>query len=47
MKLGFHTDAFNTSYWGFEACLGWARKNDVHWIECGLIDKSAVAVPFT
>jgi sugar phosphate isomerase/epimerase len=38
MKLGFHTDAFNTAYAGFEACLNWARKNGVHWIECGLID---------
>jgi len=38
MKIGFHTDAFNTSYAGFEACLKWAQKNDVHYIECGLID---------
>jgi len=38
MKLGFHTDAFNTAYAGFEACLKWAQKNGVHWIECGLID---------
>ena len=38
MKLGFHTDAFNTAYASFEACLQWAQKNGVHWIECGLID---------
>ncbi len=38
MKIGFHTDAFNTSYKSFEACLQWAQRNDVHWIECGLID---------
>ncbi len=38
MKIGFHTDAFNTSYKSFEACLEWAQKNDVHYIECGLID---------
>lgn len=38
MKIGFHTDAFNSAYWSFEACLGWAKKNDVHYIECGLID---------
>jgi sugar phosphate isomerase/epimerase len=38
MKLGFHTDAFNTAYFSFEKCLEWAKKNGVHWIECGLID---------
>jgi inosose dehydratase len=38
MKIGFHTDAFNTSYWNFEKCLQWAQDNDVHYIECGLID---------
>ncbi len=38
MKIGFHTDAFNSSYWSFEKCLAWAQRNDVHWIECGLID---------
>ncbi len=38
MKIGFHTDAFNTSFRSFEACLEWAQKNDVHYIECGLID---------
>jgi sugar phosphate isomerase/epimerase len=38
MNIGFHTDAFNSSYWNFEKCLEWAQKNDVHYIECGLID---------
>lgn len=38
MKLGFHTDAFNSAYFSFEKCLQWAKDNDVHWIECGLID---------
>ncbi len=38
MKIGFHTDAFNSSYWNFEKCLQWAQANDVHFIECGLID---------
>jgi len=38
VKIGFHTDAFNSSYFSFEACLQWAQRNDVHYIECGLID---------
>jgi len=38
MKIGFHTDAFNSAYWSFEKCLAWAQKNQVHFIECGLID---------
>ena len=38
IEIGFHTDAFNNSYWNFEQCLQWAQKNDVHWIECGMID---------
>jgi inosose dehydratase len=38
MKIGFHTDAFNSAYWSFEQCLDWAQKNDVHFIECGVID---------
>ena len=38
MKLGFHTDAFNSAYFSFEACLQWAQKHGVHHIECGLID---------
>jgi inosose dehydratase len=38
IEIGFHTDAFNSSYWSFEQCLQWAQKNNVHWIECGMID---------
>lgn len=38
MKIGFHTDAFNSSYWNFEKCLAWAKDNGVHYIESGLID---------
>jgi sugar phosphate isomerase/epimerase len=38
MKISFHTDAFNTSFKDFQYCLDWAEQNDVHWIECGLID---------
>jgi len=38
MQIGFHTDAFNSSYKSFEDCLKWAQKNGVHLIECGLID---------
>ncbi len=38
MEPGFHTDAFNSSYWNFEQCLQWAQRNDLHFIECGAID---------
>lgn len=38
MKIGFHTDAFNSSYWSFDQCLKWAQENDVHFIESGSID---------
>jgi sugar phosphate isomerase/epimerase len=38
IKIGFHTDAFNSSYWSFEQALQWAQNNDVHFIECGMID---------
>lgn len=38
MKIGFHTDAFNSAYWSFDKCLAWAQQNDVHYFECGLID---------
>jgi sugar phosphate isomerase/epimerase len=38
MKIGFHTDAFNSAYWSFEKCLQWAQRNQVRYIECGLID---------
>lgn len=38
MKIGFHTDAFNSAYWSFDKCLAWAQANSIHFIECGLID---------
>lgn len=38
MKIGFHTDAFNSAFFHFEKCLDWAERNGVHYIECGLID---------
>lgn len=38
MHIGFHTDAFNSSYWNFEQCLLWARAHGVEFIECGAID---------
>jgi len=38
MKIGFHTDAFNSAYFSFERCLQWAQEHAVHYIECGLID---------
>ncbi len=38
VQIGFHTDAFNSSYWSFEQCLRWARRNGVGLMECGTID---------
>ncbi|OAA29490.1 hypothetical protein AT15_02110 [Kosmotoga arenicorallina S304] len=38
MKIGFHTDAFNSSVFSFEKALEWAKKNDVHYIESGVIE---------
>jgi len=38
LQIGFHTDAFNSSYWGFEQCLQWAQRNGVRFIECGVTD---------
>ena len=38
LEIGFHTDAFNSAYWSFEQCLGWAQRNGLHYIECGAID---------
>jgi sugar phosphate isomerase/epimerase len=37
-KIGFHTDAFASAYFDFDKCLQWAQRNEVHFIECGLID---------
>lgn len=38
VKIGFHTDAFNSAVFSFQKALEWAHKNDVHYIEAGLID---------
>lgn len=38
MKIGFHTDAFNSAYWSFDRCLEWAEEHQIGFIECGLID---------
>jgi sugar phosphate isomerase/epimerase len=38
LEIGFHTDAFNSSYWNFEQCLAWAQRNQIRFIECGTID---------
>ena len=38
MEIGFHTDAFNSSYWSFDQCLDWAHRQNVRYIECGTID---------
>ena len=38
MQIGFHTDAFNSSYWSFGQCLDWARDHNLPYIECGTID---------
>jgi sugar phosphate isomerase/epimerase len=38
MRIGFHTDAFNSAVFSFEKCLQWAQRNDVHFIEPGVIE---------
>jgi sugar phosphate isomerase/epimerase len=38
MKISFHTDAFNSAAFSFDRCLAWAQRNDVHFIECGVIE---------
>jgi inosose dehydratase len=38
LSIGFHTDAFNSSYWSFDQCLAWAHRQGLHFIECGAID---------
>lgn len=38
MHIGFHTDAFNSSYWSFSQCLDWANSHNLPFIECGTID---------
>jgi sugar phosphate isomerase/epimerase len=37
-QIGFHTDAFNSSYWNFGQCLEWAHRQNLSFIECGAID---------
>jgi sugar phosphate isomerase/epimerase len=37
MKIGFHTDAFNTAFVSFRHAVDWASRNNVHNIECGLL----------
>jgi sugar phosphate isomerase/epimerase len=38
IELGFHTDAFNSSYWSFDQCLEWGSRMGLRYIECGAID---------
>lgn len=38
MRIGFHTDAFNSAVFSFEKCLQWAQRNQVRSIECGVIE---------
>ena len=38
MNIGFHTDAFNSAAFSFKKAVDWARNNDVHGIECGVIE---------
>ncbi len=38
IHIGFHTDAFNSSYWSFDQCLQWAHLQNLRYIECGAID---------
>jgi len=38
VKIGFHTDAFNSAVFSFEKALQWAQKNRVTQIECGVIE---------
>ncbi len=38
MRIGFHTDAFNSAAFSFAKSLQWAQRNDVHAIECGVIE---------
>jgi len=38
MQISFHADAFVSAFWTIDKCLEWAQKNDVHFIECGLME---------
>lgn len=38
MRISFHTDAFISAAFSFQKCVEWAERNDVHYIECGMLD---------
>lgn len=38
MRIGFHTDAFNSYVFSFQKCVDWAEANGVSRIECGVLD---------
>jgi len=38
IEIGFHTDAFNSSYWNFDQCLEWGHRKGLRFIEFGSID---------
>lgn len=38
MKIGFHTDAFNSAVFSFDKAVEWAESNNVPYIEPGVID---------
>jgi sugar phosphate isomerase/epimerase len=38
MNISFHTDAFNSAAFSFKKAVDWAQANDVHRIECGVIE---------
>jgi sugar phosphate isomerase/epimerase len=38
MRISFHTDAFNSAAFSFEKALQWAKNNELHLIECGIIE---------
>jgi len=38
MKIGFHTDAFNSAFVSFRHCVSWASAHNVPHIECGMLD---------
>jgi len=38
MRIGFHTDAFNSAVFSFEKALIWAQENQVSRIECGVLE---------
>jgi sugar phosphate isomerase/epimerase len=38
MNISFHTDAFNSAAFSFMKAVDWAQDNDLHRIECGVIE---------